>query len=146
MFNFPIVRRGNNENLLKVDNLFDDFFRAPLRLGITGFETLPAVDVYEKDNTVTVKAEIPGVKSEELDVTIDDDLLTISGEKKHENEVKEKDYYRLESAYGRFERTIRLPEAVKAEGAKAAYKNGVLKIELPKSDQTKKKKLKIDVK
>ena len=145
MFNFPIVRRNREDSLLKIDNLFDEFFRSPLKLGLAGFEALPAVDIYEKDNKIMVKAEIPGVKSEELNVSVDDDLLTISGEKKQENEVKEKDYYRLETAYGRVERTVRLPEAVKAEGAKATYKNGVLKIELCKSEEAKKKKINIEV-
>ncbi|MBN3039481.1 MAG: Hsp20/alpha crystallin family protein [Candidatus Omnitrophica bacterium] len=146
MFNFPVVRRNNSDGLVRIDNLFDDFFKAPIKWGLTGFETLPAVDIYEKGNSVVVKAEIPGVKSEELDIAVDDGLLTISGEKKQENEVKEKDYYRLESAYGRFERTIRLPSEVKAENAKATYKDGVLKVELPKSEESKKKKINIDVK
>ncbi len=140
MFNFPIVRKN------RIDNLFDEFFQAPLRLDLAGIEALPAVDIYEKDNKIVVKAEIPGVKSEQLEVTVDDDLLTISGEKSQENEVKEKDYYRLERAFGRFQRTLRLPEAVKAEGAQATYKHGVLRIELAKSEQTKSKKIKIDVK
>jgi HSP20 family protein len=145
MFNFPAVRRNKADNLLSVDNLFDEFFRMPLGFGLAGLEALPAVDIYEKDNKITVKAEIPGVKSGELNVSVEDDLLTISGEKKQENEVKEKDYYRLERSFGRFERRIRLPEAVQAETAHAAYKDGVLKIELTKSEDTKKKKLKIDV-
>lgn len=145
MFNFPTVRRDRADNLLRVDNLFDEFLKAPFGLAFTGLETVPAVDIYEKDGKITVRAEIPGAKSEELNVSVDDNLLTISGEKKQENEVKEKDYYRLEAAYGRFERTVRLPEAVKAEGAKASYKNGVLKIELPKAEEAKSKKIKIDV-
>ncbi|MFC1631417.1 Hsp20/alpha crystallin family protein [Candidatus Omnitrophota bacterium] len=145
MFNFPVVRRNNTNNLLCLDSLFDEVFKAPLKFNLGGLETLPAVDVYSKGNQVTVKAEIPGAKAEDLNVTIDDDLLTISGEKKQENEVKEKDFYRLERAFGRFERAVRLPEAVKAEGAKANYKNGVLKIELTKSEETKKKQINVDV-
>ena len=139
MFNFPIVRRN------RIDNLLDEFFKVPLKWGLVGFETLPAVDIYEKDNKIMVKAEIPGVTAEKLNVSVDDDLLTISGEKKQENEIKNNDYYRLEASYGRFERQVRLPEPVKAEGVKATYKDGVLKIELPKSEETRKKKIKIDV-
>lgn len=145
MFNVPMIRRNRIDNLFKVDRLFEEFFKVPFRFDLGGFEALPAVDIYEKDNRIMVKAEIPGVESEELNVSVDDDLLTISGEKRQENEVKEKDYYRLERVFGRFERTIRLPQAVKAEGARATYKNGVLKIELPKSEETKKKRIKIDV-
>lgn len=145
MFNFPMIRKGSLNELLRFDNLFNDFFKAPFGLTLTGLETVPAVDIYEKGDKITVRAEIPGAKSEELNVSVDDDLLTISGEKKQENEVKEQDYYRLETAYGRFERTIRLPEAVQAEGAKAGYKNGVLKIELSKAEEAKSKKIKIDV-
>ena len=124
---------------------FDGLFRFPVSLGFSGLENVPAVDIYEKGDKITVRAELPGAKSEELNVSVDNGFLTISGEKKQENEVKEKDYYRLETAYGRFERTVRLPESVKAEGAKAAYKNGVLKIELAKSEEAKKKQIKVDV-
>jgi len=145
MFNFPVVRRNKENNLLRIDNLFDQFFPVPIKSGWGDWENQPAIDIYEKENKVSVKAEIPGVKSEELNVTVDNDLLTISGEKKHENEVKENDYYRLEAVYGRFERTIRLPEGAQAEGAKATYKNGVLKIDLLKSEEAKKKKIKVDV-
>lgn len=142
MFNFPAIRKN------RVDNLFDEFFKAPMGLalsGFTGFESSPAIDIYEKGDKITVRAEIPGMDSENLNISVDDDLLNISGEKKYEKELKEKDCYRLEAAYGRFERTVRLPEAVKAEEAKAEYKNGVLKIELQKSENTKKKQIKIDV-
>lgn len=145
MFNFPAVRKDRVDNLLGLDNLFDEFFKTPVSLAFPGFESLPTVDIYRKGDKITVRAEIPGIKSDQLNVSVDDDLLTISGEKKYENEVKEKDYYRMEASYGRFERTVRLPEAVKAEGAVAVYKNGVLKIELQKSEDTKKKQIKINV-
>lgn len=143
---FPIARRNNSNNLVKFDSLFDEFFKTPFDFGVGSLETMPAVDVYEKNNTVTVKVELAGVKPDELEVHIDNGLLTIRGEKKQENEVKERDYYRVESAYGRFERTVRLPQSVNTDAAKATYAQGILKIELPKSKEAKPKQLKIDVK
>jgi HSP20 family protein len=145
MFNVPMIRKNKIHDLARLDSLFDEFFNMPFRFNLSVFDTLPAIDTYEKADKITVRAEIPGVRPEELEVSVDNNLLTIKGEKKHENEVNEKDYYRRETSYGKFERTIRLPEAVKVEGAKATYKNGVLKVELAKSEEAKRKKIKIDV-
>lgn len=146
MFNFPMARKDNEQGLLRVDSLFDDLLGFPVKFGWDSFASLPAVDVYEQGGNIVVKAELPGMKPEELHLAVEDDLLTISGEKKQENEVKEKDYYHLERTFGRFERRLRLPETVKAEGAKASYKDGILQVELPKSEQTKRKKINIEVK
>ena len=127
-----------------VDRLFDDFFKRPFALRILAKEQMPAVDVYEKNGGVMVKAELPGIKPEDVELSIDDNLLTIRGEKKQENEVKEKDYYHVERSYGSFQRVVELPSSVQAEKAKASYKDGVLQVELPKAKVQKKKKIEIE--
>ena len=148
MRNLLPIRRNRDLGLfgeLDLDRIFEDFFRRPFTLSLFSREIVPLVDLYEKNNKIEVKAELPGIKPEEVDLSVDGNLLTIRGEKRQENEVKEKDYYRLERSYGSFQRTVELPAAVKANEAKATYKNGVLEIELPKTEEEKKKKVKIDV-
>lgn len=129
-----------------LDSIFEDFFRRPILLDPLSRDIVPRIDLYEKDNKVIVKAELPGVEPEKVDLSVDGNLLTIRGEKKQENEVKEKDYYRLERSYGSFERAVELPAAVNADETKATYRKGVLEIELPKVEEEKKKKIRINVK
>lgn len=126
--------------------IFEDFFKTSFPSSLFSHPVVPALDVYEKANKVIVKTELPGVKPEEVDLSVDGDLLIIRGEKKRENEVKEGDYHRTERSYGSFQRAVKLPSGVKADEAKATYKNGVLEIELEKSQEDRKKKIKIDVK
>ena len=128
------------------EGLFADFFRRPFALSLLSPERIPPIDVYEKDSKVMVKAELPGVKPEEVNLSVDGNLLRIHGEKKQENEVKEKDYYHLEGSYGSFQRTVELPSEVTADKAKATYKDGVLRVELPKAAEEKKEKINIDIK
>ncbi len=103
----------------------------------------PDVDIYEEDNTVVLKAELPGVKREELSIDVTEDTITISGEKKKEEKVEKKDYYRFERTYGSFSRSFSLPSDVVADKAKAGFKEGVLEIKLPKKEEAKKKKVEI---
>lgn len=105
----------------------------------------PAIDVYEKGSNVVVKAELPGIKPEEIDVLAEEDRLTIKGERKLEEETKEEDYYRLERRYGSFERTLPLPTAVKTDKIKAKFKDGVLEVTLPKTEEAKPKEVKVKV-
>ena len=102
------------------------------RMALTPTRWAPTVDVYEKDNTVTVKAELPGVKKEDIDVTLEQGDLVIRGERKAESEVKEDNYYRMERSYGTFYRRIPLPFEVKAEQSTAQYKDGVLEVRVPR--------------
>lgn len=148
MRRFPLIRRRYEPLLAEFDfgRLFEDFFKSPFRFGLGMVEAVPAVDIYEKDNRIVAKAEIPGARPEDIKLSVDGNILTISGEKKEEHETKKENYYQLESFYGKFQRTVELPSDVKAEEAKAAYKNGVLSIELPKSESPKRKEIKIDVK
>jgi len=106
---------------------------------------IPAIDVSEDNDTVTVKADLPGLKQEEISVTMEDTVLTIKGERKSESEKKEKNYYRIERSYGAFERSLDLGTAVDGSKIKASCKNGVLEVILPKLEQAQPKQIKIDV-
>jgi len=120
----------------EMDRLFDDFFRR-------GGLMRPSVDVVETDDTVVVKAELPGMEPKDVDISVSGDKLTIKGERKAEKEEKGKTFYRMERCYGSFCRTVELPVSVEADKAKADYKNGVLEITLPKTEQVKAKKIPI---
>ena len=135
----------------EMERMFGDFFGRPL-LGFKWPERLreigvrePAIEVYEEKDDVVVKAEIPGIKKEELDVNVTDDLLTIKGEKKKEEEVKEKGYYYSERSYGSFERSVQIPRAVHADKARASFKDGILEVRLPKTEEAKRKEVKLKV-
>ena len=131
----------------EMNNLFDSFFSGwpEPRKGLLEGEWAPSIDVAETEDEITVTAELPGVKQEEVDITIADDVLTLKGEKKEEKEVKEKNYHRIERSYGSFQRSIALPTGVQADKAKATYKAGILKITVPKVEEAKPKQIKIDV-
>ena len=126
-----------------MDRLFEDSFIRPSRLwtGLVGEE--PAMDIYQTDKDVVVKASLPGINPEEVDISITGDILTIKGEHKEEQEVKEADYFRKELSYGTFHRSMTLPVAVKAEKADATFENGVLTITLPKVEEAKPKQIKV---
>ena len=124
-------------------NIFDPF-RDLLNLH-TEAVCFPAVDVYENKENLVIKADLPGVKQNEIDVAVEDGVLRIKGEKKKENEVKEDNFYRLERVYGAFERSFALPTNVDATKIKANYKEGVLEITLPKKEESKPKQVKINI-
>ncbi len=106
----------------------------------------PAVDIYDSKENILIKADIPGLSKEDIEVTVHGDTLVIKGEKKHEKEVKEKDYIRTERFYGNFQRAIRLPAEVETNKVDATYKNGVLELVLPKNEKAKPKQIKLDIK
>jgi HSP20 family protein len=106
-------------------------------------EWMPAVDVSETKDSLIVKAEIPGMESKDIDISLSGDLLTIKGEKKQKTEEKKENYHRIETHYGAFSRTIRVPVPVNSEKIKASYDNGVLKITLPKKEEVKAKQIEI---
>jgi HSP20 family protein len=110
-------------------------------LGVRG----PAIEVYEEKDDVVVKAELPGLKKEDLEVNISDHLLTIKGERKKEEEVKEKGYYYSERSYGGFTRTIEIPKDVRHDKIWATFKDGVLEVRLPKTEEATRKEVKIKV-
>lgn len=105
----------------------------------------PALDLYEDENEIVVKAELPGMAKDDIQISFADNVLTLRGEKKKEEEDKGKDYYRSERVYGAFVRSVVLPAEVNPEKATALFKNGVLEIRLPKSESAKKKEIKVNV-
>ena len=135
----------------EAERMFGDFFRRPLlgfswpeRFREIGFRE-PAIEVYEEKDDVVVKAEIPGMKKENLEINLSDSHLIIKGEKKQEEEVKKKGYYYSERSYGSFMRSIDLPNEVRSEKATANFKDGVLEVRLPKTEEAKRKEVKIKV-
>ena len=127
----------------EMDRLWDSFFegRPQVRFG----EWFPTLDVSETKNDLVVKVELPGMDQKNIDVSLSDGHLTIKGEKKKEKEEKEENYHLIERSYGSFTRSIRLPREVQTEKINASFKNGVLRITLPKSEEAKTKEIKIKV-
>lgn len=126
---------------------FDDLLGRPLwRLPVEGRGWIPAVDVFEKKDKFVVKAELPGMKEEDIDVSVVGDTLSIKGEKKTETEIEEEDYYRCERNYGSFYRSIPLPSTVDADKIEASFEDGVLEVALPKSAKVKPKKIAVSAK
>jgi HSP20 family protein len=141
----PFTKRNRNSLTTlhnEMDDLFDSFFRG-LERPFAGYRTWPAIDVAEDENSIIVRAEVPGCSAEDIDISVHGNTLTISGEKKISEEKKEKDYYHVESSYGSFRRELTLPTDVDADKVDAAYKNGVLSITLPKAAQAKTIKVKV---
>ena len=103
----------------------------------------PAVDLYEKDDNFVIKAELPGVDKKDITIDLKDRVLTLSGERSYDNEVKEENYYRRERAYGKFQRVFTLPADVDSDKIKAEFKDGVLEIEVPKPEEKKAKQVTI---
>ncbi len=106
----------------------------------------PVIDVYEEKGEVVVKAEIPGIEKEDLEINLSDNILTIKGEKKKEEEIKEEGYYCSERSFGSFSRTFEIPRDIVADKVSAQFNKGVLEIRLPKTEETKRKETKIKVK
>jgi HSP20 family protein len=105
----------------------------------------PAVDIYETENELVLKADLPDVNEQDLDIQIENNMLTIRGERKFDHEVKEDNYLRIERTYGAFSRSFSLPNTVNPEAIKAEYKNGVLRVELPKRAESKPRQVKVNV-
>ena len=105
----------------------------------------PAVDIHETENELVLKADIPGVNEKDIDVRVENNTLTVRGERSFNKEVKEDNYLRIERTYGSFSRSFGLPNTVNTEAIKAEYKNGVLTVEMPKRAESKPKQVKINV-
>ncbi len=133
----------------EMERWFDEVFRKPFfhfgpsrwpGIQQIGREELsPAVDIYREKGDVVVKAEVPGMKKENIKINLTDNSITISGKKEKEEKVEEKDYYRYESSHGSFHRTFSLPEGVETDKARAKFKDGVLEVRIPVSEEAKKK-------
>ncbi len=143
----------------EMDRLFDDFWKGSQRHSmLTGpwhstmatpwahTEVMPRVDETEDEKAFHIQVELPGMDREDVDITLANGMLTIRGEKKREDEEKGKDYYRKERSFGAFRRTLPIPAEVNEAGIEASFKKGVLFIELPKTEEARKKVTHIDVK
>jgi HSP20 family protein len=130
-----------------MDRLFEDSFIEPRWGWVAPMSAASlAINMYETKNEVVVKAALPGVKPEEVQVTITGNTLTIAGEANEENEVKEKAYIRKERQFSSFTRSVTLPDGLKADQADASFENGVLTLKVPKSEQAKPKMIQIKAK
>jgi HSP20 family protein len=127
-----------------MDRLFDDAFTSPLSLR-DGWSA-PAIDMYQTDDEVVVRAALPGIKPDDVQINITGDVLHIKGEMKHEEEKQEKAWHMREQRWGAFERSVALPADVVADKAKAEFENGVLTVTLPKAEEVKPKTINIKAK
>jgi len=129
-----------------MDRLFEESFVRPSRLWPEVGVGELAIDMYQTANDVVVKAALPGLKPEEVDISITGDTLTIKGEHKEEQEVKQEDYFYKEHHYGSFSRSVVIPVQVKSDKAEALFENGVLILTLPKAEEIKPKQIKVKAK
>ncbi|NOR25695.1 MAG: Hsp20 family protein [Desulforhopalus sp.] len=141
------LRSGTNMGSRIFDDLFSDFF-SPLNMtgkpaGMQEGLALK-VDIYERDKTIVINAELPGVAKEDISVDIKGKLVTLGGERKNDEEINEENCYRRERRYGKFERTFNLPFEVNGDSVKATYDNGILKLEIPKPEEQVAKKITIN--
>ena len=127
-----------------MDRLFNDAF-TPSVAAAGGWQA-PAVDLYQTEDEVVVKASLPGLKSDDVQISITGDMLSLKGEFKQEEETKEKAYHVREQCYGAFERSFTLPTAVVGDKAKAEFENGILTITLPKAEEVKPKMITVKAK
>jgi HSP20 family protein len=127
-----------------MDRLFDEGFSRPWRfINSESYEASMPVEVSETDNELVVKASLPGVSPDEVDVTVNNDVLTIKGEHKETSKEGKREFYRREIRYGAFNRSFTLPVKVDADQAEAGYENGVLTPRLPKAASTRPKQIKV---
>ena len=133
----------------RLDRLFGQAFGDYLTPATVGSEDVstrrwaPAVDIRETDEALSLVAELPGLKREDVTITLENSVLTISGERKFEKDTKEENYHRIERSYGSFARSFTLPNNVKPEQVQATFKDGVLTITLPKVEEAKPRKIEI---
>ena len=133
------------EELAGFRRLFDEPVAGALRDGVlTAGDWKPLMDVVETKDGITLKVEVPGMKQEDINISLEDNTLTVKGERKHESEVNDEGYTRFERSYGTFQRSVALPPTVDAERVKATYKDGVLEIQLPKKEEARPKAIKVE--
>jgi HSP20 family protein len=152
----PVHRKRSEDMLLdlrsQLNRLFDEFLERPFGLSpfFEGYRFLgdfvPRLDVSETDKEITISAELPGMEPEDIDISLEQNMLTISGEKQAEEEEKGKRFYRVERSYGSFYRSIPLPAEVDENKIEATFKHGVLKIRMPKTVEAQMKSKRITVK
>jgi HSP20 family protein len=136
--------RGAN-SLEQINRLFNDVFerKGGEESSLTAWA--PAVDIYENEHELVVKADLPEVDPKDLDIRVENNILTIRGERKFEKKVNEENYLRVERSYGSFARSFTLANTVNSEAIKADYQNGVLSLSIPKKEEAKPKQIKVNV-
>jgi HSP20 family protein len=139
----PLVDLVSFEDAM--ERLFDDRLFRPMWIGNGDRQALPALDLYTTPEAVVAKVALPGVKPEDVDVTIGDDRVTISGTFQEDKETTDAGYVRKELTEGKFSRTFSLPTAIKADAAKADFKDGLLTLTLPKTEEVKPTHVKVQV-
>src|SRR5882724_8431323 len=138
----PIYRTTSLED--QVNRLFSDVFaRKAEEASLTAWA--PSVDIYETEHELVVKADLPEVDPKDLDIRVENNILTIRGERKYEKKVEEENYLRVERAYGSFARSFTLANTVNSDAIKAEYQNGVLTLTIPKKEEAKPKQIKVNV-
>ncbi|MBX6359631.1 Hsp20/alpha crystallin family protein [Pseudacidobacterium ailaaui] len=130
----------------RLNSLFEDFTRGQGEQdALTTAAFVPPVDIYEDEHKVVLKLEVPGIKQEELDIRVENNTLTVRGERKFEKEEKQENFHRIERRYGSFYRAFTVPSTVDTESVQASYEDGVLKIEMQKKAESKPKQIKVNV-
>jgi HSP20 family protein len=127
----------------RMNHLFDDVFRPVAREDgrLSMWNGYPTVDIYDNDENIVITAELPGINKTDIVIDVKDGVLTLKGERSFDNEVKEEKYYCRERTFGKFQRAFRLPADVDPEKINADYKDGILKIDIPKPEEQKPKKI-----
>ena len=140
--------RGLQSLQYDMNRIFDDFFRGDILANDSFFsrDWNPAVDIVENNDKYIVKAELPGLCKEDVKITLENNLLTIRGEKKNEDEKKEGNYHRVERSYGSFERSFSVPGSIRSNDIDAQYNDGILTVTLPKAEEAKQKRIDVTVK
>ena len=129
----------------EMSRVFDDFFvRRPSLRVLRNVGWSPNIDIADTDEEITLKAELPGMTKEDVDVSITDNILTLRGEKKQEQETKKENYHRIERSYGSFQRIFTLPKSIQSDKIKANFKDGILNINIPKAEEVKPKQIAIE--
>jgi HSP20 family protein len=129
----------------RMSRLFEEQYGGNREEVLTAGAFVPPVDIYEDEHSIQLKLEVPGIEEKDLDVKVENNVLTVSGERKFEKEEKEENFRRVERRYGSFIRTFTLPNTVNAEEVSADYTNGVLKIRLGKRAEAKPKQIKVNI-
>ncbi len=133
----------------EVNRLFNTFFDSPTGAGngaiTAGRRWIPAMDLVEAEGEYVLRADLPGVSEQDVNIELQDNVLTVSGERKFEHEDRKEGYYRVERSSGSFARTLTLPEGVDPEAIKASFDNGVLEVRIPKPEERKPRKVAITV-
>jgi HSP20 family protein len=119
-----------------MNRLFDRFFGVPAGNGTAARRWIPAMDLTETDDSLLLRADLPGVSEDDVEIEVKDGVLTISGERKNEHEEKGEGFHRVERSFGRFSRALNLPDGIDAEQVEAKFDNGVLEVRVPKPEET----------